>query len=131
MQAPSDLRYTRSHEWCKIDGDICTVGITDFAAEEMNKEIVNIDLPEKGDTVRLDESFGILDAVKASFDLYAPVSGTIEEVNNAVVEDPTLAAEGPYTDGWMVRIRMSESAEADALMDPEAYLAHIESESQE
>jgi glycine cleavage system H protein len=131
MQAPSELRYTKSHEWCRIEDGICTVGITDFAVEEMNKEIVNIDLPEVGDTVRLDESFGILDAVKASFDLYAPMSGTIEEVNASVLEDPTLAAEGPYTDGWMVKIRISKPEEAGALMDPEAYLKHIESESQE
>ena len=129
MDIPADLRFTKSHEWARIEGDLCTVGISDFAVEELNKEIVNVDLPEAGASVRQNETFGVLDAVKAAFDLYAPMSGTVEAVNDAVLDDPTLVASGPYTTGWLVRIAISDAAEAANLMDAATYQAHIESES--
>jgi len=129
MDIPTDLKFTKSHEWARISGDICTVGITDFAVEELNKEIVNVDLPQAGDSVRQGETFGVLDAVKAAFDLYAPMSGRVESVNEQILEDPTLVATGPYTTGWMIKIALEQPEEAQALMDAKAYQAHIDSES--
>jgi glycine cleavage system H protein len=128
MEFPNELRYTKTHEWVRIDGNRCVVGITDFAVEQLNKEIVNVDLPEIDETARRDEAFGILDAVKAAFDLNAPVSGRIAEVNTALREDPTLCATSPYGDGWMIEIEIDDPAEVESLMDAEAYQAHIESE---
>lgn len=130
MDIPSQLQYTKSHEWAHIEGDVCTVGITDFAVEELNKEIVNVDLPEPGSSVQAGESFGVLDAVKAAFDLYAPVSGTVAEINEAILDDPTLVASGPYTTGWMIKITMSDAAQGSALMDAQAYQKHVDSEAE-
>ncbi len=130
MNIPSELRFTKSHEWARIEGTVCTVGISDFAVEELNKEIVNVDLPEVGHSVKQGESFGVLDAVKAAFDLYAPVSGKVAEVNTAILDDPTLVASGPYTEGWMLKISMDDPAEAQSLMDAEEYGKHIASESE-
>lgn len=128
MEIPTDLKFTKSHEWARIEGDVCTVGISDFAVDELNKEIVNVDLPNEGDAVKQGDSFGVLDAVKAAFDLYAPMSGTVQAINTAVLDDPTLVAVGPYTSGWLIKIAMSNPDEAKTLMDPQAYAAHIESE---
>ena len=128
MDIPSNLYYTKSHEWARIEGNICTIGITDFAVEELNKEIVNVDLPEVGTSVKQGETFGVLDAVKAAFDLYAPMSGKVEAVNNSILDDPTLVAMGPFTDGWMIRIALEDAEEAKNLMDAKAYQQHVESE---
>ncbi len=128
MEIPTDLKFTKSHEWARIEGDVCTVGISDFAVDELNKEIVNVDLPSEGDAVKQGDSFGVLDAVKAAFDLYAPMSGTVQTINTAVLDDPTLVAAGPYTSGWLIKIAISSPDEAKTLMDPQAYAAHIESE---
>jgi glycine cleavage system H protein len=131
MQFPDELRYTKSHEWARIEGGLCRVGITDFAVEELNKEIVNVDLPELGASVRQNETFGILDAVKAAYDLYAPMSGQVAAVNQAILNDPTLVAMSPYEDGWMIQIRISNPAEAQKLLDAEGYRKQIESEKEE
>ncbi|MCX7015162.1 MAG: glycine cleavage system protein GcvH [Candidatus Sumerlaeota bacterium] len=128
MPNSTPLRYMKSHEWARIEGDLCVVGITDFAVEQLNKEIVNVDLPEVGAAVRRNEPFGILDAVKAAFDLYAPMSGTVAEINTAILDDPTLVAKSPYDDGWMIKIRVSDPAQAADLLDAETYQRHIESE---
>ena len=131
MELPEGLRFTKSHEWARIEGDICVVGITDFAVEELNKEVVNVDLPEPNDSVKQNESFGILDAVKAAFDLYAPMSGTVAEINEEILDDPTLVAQSPFDDGWMVKIKIDDVGEFQNLMDAETYRAHVESESME
>ncbi|OPZ16107.1 MAG: Glycine cleavage system H protein [candidate division BRC1 bacterium ADurb.BinA364] len=131
MDIPDSLLYLKSHEWARIEGDICTVGISDFAVEELNKEIVNVDLPEIGATVKQDETFGILDAVKAAFDLYAPMSGVIAEVNEPVLDDPVIVAKSPYIDGWLIKIKIANPGESANLMNAEAYRKHIESESSE
>ena len=128
MNFPSELLYARTHEWARLEGDQVTVGITDFAVEELDKEIVNVDLPEPGTATRQGESFGMLDAVKAACDLYSPVTGVIEEANSAVMDDPTLVANAPYTEGWMVRIRATSLEEMKTLLSPEAYREHVESE---
>ena len=118
------LKYSETHEWVKVEGDIATVGVTDFAQSEMG-DITYVDMPEVDDEVSKDEEFGALESVKASSDLVCPVSGTVVE-NNAALEDaPELINQDPY-ENWIIKVKMSEPSELDALMDAAAYKAMIE-----
>ena len=117
------LKYSETHEWVKVEGDIATVGVTDFAQSEMG-DITYVDMPEVDDEVSKDEEFGALESVKASSDLVSPVSGTVE--NNAALEDaPELINQDPY-ENWIIKVKMSDPSELDALMDAAAYKAMIE-----
>jgi glycine cleavage system H protein len=124
MSIPSELKYTKDHEWLRIEGDRGTVGITDYAQGELG-DIVFVELPEKGRKVEAGKSFGTIEAVKAVSDLYAPVSGEIVEVNGSLREKPELINKEPYAGGWMVRIKIAKPAEASALLDAAAYTALI------
>ena len=118
------LKYSETHEWVKVEGDIATVGVTDFAQSEMG-DITYVDMPEVDDEVSKDEEFGALESVKASSDLVCPVSGTVVE-NNAALEDaPELINKDPY-ENWIIKVKMSDPSELDALMDAAAYKAMIE-----
>ena len=118
------LKYSETHEWVKVEGDIATVGVTDFAQSEMG-DITYVDMPEVDDEVSKDEEFGALESVKASSDLVCPVSGTVVE-NNAALEDaPELINQDPY-ENWIIKVKMSDPSELDALMDAAAYKAIIE-----
>ncbi len=118
------LKYSETHEWVKVEGDIATVGVTDFAQSEMG-DITYVDMPEVDDEVSKDEEFGALESVKASSDLVSPVSGTVVE-NNAALEDaPELINQDPY-ENWIIKVKMSDPSELDALMDAAAYKAMIE-----
>lgn len=118
------LKYSETHEWVKVEGDIATVGVTDFAQSEMG-DITYVDMPEVDDEVSKDEEFGALESVKASSDLVCPVSGTVVE-NNAALEDaPELINQDPY-ENWIIKVKMSNPSELDALMDAAAYKAMIE-----
>ena len=118
------LKYSETHEWVKVEGDIATVGVTDFAQSEMG-DITYVDMPEVDDEVSKDEEFGALESVKASSDLVCPVSGTVVE-NNAALEDaPELINQDPY-ENWIIKVKMSDPSELDALMDAAAYKAMIE-----
>lgn len=118
------LKYSETHEWVKVEGDIATVGVTDFAQSEMG-DITYVDMPEADDEVSKDEEFGALESVKASSDLVCPVSGTVVE-NNAALEDaPELINQDPY-ENWIIKVKMSDPSELDALMDAAAYKAMIE-----
>lgn len=118
------LKYSETHEWVKVVGDIATVGVTDFAQSEMG-DITYVDMPEVDDEVSKDEEFGALESVKASSDLVCPVSGTVVE-NNAALEDaPELINQDPY-ENWIIKVKMSDPSELDALMDAAAYKAMIE-----
>ena len=118
------LKYSETHEWVKVVGDIATVGATDFAQSEMG-DITYVDMPEVDDEVSKDEEFGALESVKASSDLVCPVSGTVVE-NNAALEDaPELINQDPY-ENWIIKVKMSDPSELDALMDAAAYKAMIE-----
>lgn len=118
------LKYSETHEWVKVEGDIATVGVTDFAQSEMG-DITYVDMPEVDDEVSKDEEFGALESVKASSDLVCPVSGTVVE-NNAALEDaPELINQDPY-ENWIIKVKMSDPSELDALMDATAYKAMIE-----
>lgn len=118
MNVPGDLKYTKSHEWVRIEGDIATIGITDFAQSELG-DIVYVDLPSVGRSVRAEESFGSVESVKTVSDLYAPVAGEVVETNPALGAQSELVNSDPYGNGWMVKIRLAEGAEG--LLDAEAY----------
>ena len=118
------LKYSETHEWVIVEGDIATVGVTDFAQSEMG-DITYVDMPEVDDEVSKDEEFGALESVKASSDLVCPVSGTVVE-NNAALEDaPELINQDPY-ENWIIKVKMSDPSELDALMDAAAYKAMTE-----
>ena len=117
---PEDLRYHPEHDWARIDGDEAVLGITWFAQDALG-ELVHFEAPEAGATVTKDESYGEVESVKAVSDIIAPLSGEILEVNEKVVKAPETVNEDPYGDGWLVRIRLADPAEADALLDVEAY----------
>lgn len=122
MNTPTDLRYAKSHEWARIDGDRATIGITDFAQHELG-DVVYLDLPKVGQSFRAGASFGTVESVKAVSDLYAPLSGEVVEINEALLDAPEGVNNSPYDNGWMIVLKLSDPAEADALMDAATYQA--------
>ena len=122
MEFPGDLKYTKEHEWVRIDGDAGTIGITDFAQGELG-DVVFVDLPSVGAALSKDATFGTIEAVKAVSDLYAPLTGEVVEVNAALSANPELVNKSPYTDGWMIRIKVSNADEVGSLLDAAAYQA--------
>ena len=117
---PDDLRYSREHEWVRVDGSQATIGITSFAADELG-DIVFVELPEVGSRLTQFATFGVVESVKAVSDLYAPISGVVSEVNQALRESPELLNSDPFAAGWIARVTMAEAAELDALVDSVAY----------
>ena len=109
-QLPEDFYYTKDHEWAQVDENIVSIGITEFAQEQLG-EVVYVELPEEGAKVNQGESFGVVESVKAASDLYAPVSGTVIEVNMALLEDPSSLNDDPMNDGWLIRIEMDSEKE--------------------
>jgi glycine cleavage system H protein len=120
MKVPRDLKYTKEHEWVRVRGQEAEVGITDFAQGELG-DVVFVELPTVGATLAQTKSFGTIDAVKTVSDLFAPVSGEVAAVNTALKEDPSLINQSPYEKGWMVRIKIANPSEMDALLSAEAY----------
>jgi glycine cleavage system H protein len=120
MNIPSELKYTKDHEWIQVDGDVATVGITDFAQGELG-DIVYVEVETVDETLEKEEVFGTVEAVKTVSDLFLPVSGDIIEFNESLEEEPEKVNEDPYGEGWMIRIRMSDLSELDELLDAEAY----------
>lgn len=120
MKIPKDLKYAQSHEWVRLDGDTATIGISDYAQGELG-DIVFVELPEVGSEVQRGEACGTIEAVKTVSDFNAPVSGEVIKVNEAVEEEPTLVNTDCYGEGWIMKIRISDSAELDELMDAAAY----------
>lgn len=117
---PNDLRYTKDHEWVRVDGDEATVGITDYAAGQLG-DIVFVELPDAGRSLDQFATFGVVESVKAVSDLYAPVSGEVIEGNAALAGSPELVNSDPYGDGWMIKVRLRDDAEVDGLLDATAY----------
>ena len=113
------LKYSETHEWVKIEGDIAIIGVTDYAQKEMG-DITYVDMPDAGEVVEKEEEFGALESVKASSDLFSPVSGTVVERNDALEDAPELVNEDPYGN-WIIKVQMRNPAELDALMDAEGY----------
>jgi glycine cleavage system H protein len=127
MNIPTDLIYTKDHEWAKIKGDIATVGITEFAVGQLG-DITLVELPEKGEAVTAGEPMGTVESVKAVSDLFSPLSGEIVEINEALEEAPELVNEDPFDRGWMVKIALSDESEKEDLLGPSAYRAHCDEE---
>lgn len=119
-QYPSDLRYTKDHEWARQDGDIVRVGVTSYAVEQLG-DITLVDLPPVGTEVQAHETFGEIESVKTMSELFAPVSGEVVEVNDELEGSPELVNEGPYEQGWLLAIKVSDSGEFNALMDSTKY----------
>jgi glycine cleavage system H protein len=124
MRFPADLKYTKDHEWAKIEGNTVTVGITDHAQSALG-DVVFCELPAVGRKVKAAEACAVVESVKTASDIYSPVGGEILEVNNAVVDNPALVNTAPYSDGWFYKIKLSNTAEAAGLLSPEAYTAQI------
>ena len=125
MSVPENLRYSESHEWVRDEGDgIVTVGITDFAQEKMT-ELVFVELPDADTEIAAGEELAVVESVKSASDIYAPVAGVVVESNAALEDDPTLVNNAPYTDGWLFKIRISDAAAVEAMMDAAAYGIHI------
>ena len=120
MNVPAELKYTKDHEWIKIDGDTATIGITDFAQGELG-DIVYVEVETVDETLEREEVFGTVEAVKTVSDLFLPVSGEILEFNEDLEAEPEKVNEDPYGAGWMVRVKMSEPSEVEELLDAEAY----------
>ena len=124
MNFPEQLRYTKEHEWVSVEGDVATVGITEFAQSELG-DIVFVDITTIGKELSSDAVFGTVEAVKTVSDLFLPMSGTILEKNNSLDSQPELVNQDPYGDGWMVKVRVSDPAQLNTLMDATAYKALI------
>ncbi len=123
---PDDLRYTAEHEWIRLTGEagVIEIGITDYAQGELG-DVVFVNLPKAGDSFASHQAFGTIEAVKAVSDLYSPVAGEVVEVNSALDTDPALVNRTPFSDGWMIRLKASNPAELDGLLDAAAYRSHI------
>ena len=120
MEFPNDLKYTKEHEWTRADNGIAVIGITDFAQDELG-DVVFVELPDAGKQLKGNETLGVVESVKTVSDIYSPVSGEVVEVNSALENEPELVNKSPYTDGWMVKIKMSDPADMDKLLSSEDY----------
>ncbi|MFK8045013.1 MAG: glycine cleavage system protein GcvH [Crocinitomicaceae bacterium] len=120
MNIPAELKYTKDHEWIKVDGDVATVGITDFAQNELG-DIVFVEIETEGETLDSEEIFGSVEAVKTVSDLFMPISGEVLEFNEAIESSPETVNSDPYGDGWMVKIKITDSSEIDNLLSADDY----------
>jgi glycine cleavage system H protein len=124
MEFPAGLRYTKEHEWIRVEGQQAYVGITDYAQEELG-DVVYVELPESEGVVRYMEPFGVVESVKAVSDLFSPVSGTVKQVNEELFNRPELVNSDPYGQGWMLLVEISDPAQLDTLMTAEQYEAYL------
>src|SRR5579862_8968220 len=116
MEIPEGLKYSKEHEWVSTEDSSATIGITDYAQDQLG-EVVYIELPAVGDKISKDDPFGVVESVKAVSDIYAQISRTVTEINHELVESPEMVNEDPYGDGWLIKIRVTDAAELDDLMD--------------
>lgn len=122
---PKELKYTTDHEWAQMEGEVVTVGITDFAQSSLG-DIVFVELPEVGDELTKEDSFGVVESIKSVSDLYSPLTGEVVEINSELVDSPESCNESPYG-SWMIKLKVASSDEFNSLMTPEAYQEHCES----
>jgi len=120
MNIPADLKYTKDHEWVKVEGDVATVGITEFAQGELG-DIVYVEVETEGEELDQEEVFGSIEAVKTVSDLFMPVSGEVTSFNDALEQDPETVNKDPYGDGWLIKINMSDPSQADSLLSADQY----------
>ena len=124
MNIPSELKYTKEHEWVRLEGDVAVIGITDFAQGELG-DIVFVEVETVDESLGADEVFGTIEAVKTVSDLFMPVAGEVTEFNQAVDDDPALVNSDPYGEGWLIKVKVDDASSLDGLMDAEGYKAHI------
>ncbi len=129
MEIPEDLRYTKDHEWARLDKakKIVTVGVTDYAQEKMG-DVVYVELPDEGDDVTQAEPFGSVESVKAVSDLFAPISGVVEEVNDTLMDTPEAVNDDPYNEAWMIKVKVHDPADLEDLMTAEEYKQYLSAE---
>lgn len=127
MEFPEELKYTEEHEWVMVEGEVVTVGITDFAQDQLG-DVVFVELPAVGTMVEAGKPFGVVESVKAVSDVYAPVTGEVVEVNEELPDSPETINTSPYEDGWMLKIKLSAPEELEELLDADAYQEFIEEE---
>lgn len=127
MEFPKDIKYTKEHEWARAEGNIITVGITDYAQDSLG-DVVYLELPAEGATVTKDETFGVIESVKAVSDLYSPITGTVIEVNDALVDNPEVINDDPYGDAWILKVEMNVPAELAELLTADEYKKYVEEE---
>ena len=121
---PADRKYTQEHEWVRLDGDTAVVGITHFAQDQLG-DVVYVELPKVGDRVEQMKPFGVIESVKTASDLFAPVTGTVVEVNDALTDSPQSVNDAPYEAGWLIKVKPDDAAEIDTLMTADQYAAHV------
>jgi glycine cleavage system H protein len=126
MAAPGDRRYTKTHEWVRLDGDVATVGLTDFAQNELG-DITYLELPEIGDALSQSEPFGVVESVKAASDIYAPLDGEVVERNADAIDTPEVVNASPYDRAWLIKIRVANPDQVESLMAADAYNTYAES----
>ena len=124
MNIPADLKYTKDHEWIKVDGDEATIGVTDYAQGELG-DVVYVEIETEGETLDKEEVFGTVEAVKTVSDLFMPISGEIVAVNSTLTDAPDTVNSDPYGDGWMVKVKMSDPSQLDGLLSAEDYKSEI------
>ncbi len=129
MNFPDDLKYTREHEWCRIQGNRAVIGITDHAQDQLG-DIVYVELPDVGDAVKKGEAFGVVESTKAVSELFSPVTGKVVEVNDPLSDAPETINEDPYEEGWMIQVEIADGKELEALLDAAGYKKFVEEESE-
>jgi glycine cleavage system H protein len=127
MASPADLKYTKEHEWVRLDGDIGTIGITDYAQDALG-DIVLVDLPASGTSISYTDRFGEIESVKAVSELFAPVTGEVVEINAALEDSPELVNDSPYDEGWMLRVQLSDLSQVEKLLDAAQYDEYLATE---
>ena len=125
MNLPTELKYTKEHEWVRVEGEFVKIGITDFAQSELG-DIVFVELPEVGEEIKQDEPFGNVESVKTVSELFAPISGEVVEVNESLEDEPEQVNDSPYEEGWMIRVKPADPSAIDQLLTAEQYQAVIE-----
>lgn len=128
MTAPENRRYTKTHEWVIVDGDVVTMGITDYAQQELG-DITYLELPDEGQTISAGEPFGVVESVKAASDIYSPLDGEVLERNEAAVDGPEVLNSSPYDDAWLIKVKLADPSQVETLMDPAAYTTYADTAS--
>ena len=124
MDYPEGLKYSKEHEWVLVESDVATIGITEFAQDELG-DIVYVELPQVGEKISMDDPFGSVESVKAVSDIFAPISGSVIEVNDTLPDSPEIINEDPYGDGWMIKVQITDKAELKELMSSDGYAEYI------
>ena len=129
MNFPEDLKYSKEHEWVRVSGNVATIGISDYAQDQLG-EIVFVELPDEGEEFSKDDAFGVVESVKSVNDIYSAISGRILEINDPVVDSPEIVNEDPYGEGWLIKLEISDPKELNELMTAKQYQAYIKEESE-